>query len=66
MLAVAEVGGGEQLALPLEVPASPRLEVQTPWERVMADYGSSGISIDEHPMELLRPDLRETAATPGS
>ena len=55
--------GGEQLALPLEVPAAPALAVQTPWERVMADYGSQGISLDEHPLELLRPELEPGTVT---
>ncbi len=55
--------GGEQLALPLEVPAAPALAEQTPWERVMADYGSQGISLDEHPLELLRPGLDPATVT---
>lgn len=55
--------GGEQLALPLPVPAAPALPEQTPWERVMAEYGSSGISLGQHPLELLRPDLREGTVT---
>ncbi len=49
--------GGEQLALPLEVPRAPALSIQTPWERVSADYGAFGISLEEHPLELLRPSL---------
>jgi error-prone DNA polymerase len=48
---------GEQLALPLSVPSAPALAEQTPWERVTADYDSSGMSLDEHPLELLRPSL---------
>ena len=55
--------GGEQLALPLAVPAAPALAAQTPWERVMADYASSGISLDEHPLELLRPGLDRRTVT---
>ncbi|MDQ3102911.1 MAG: error-prone DNA polymerase, partial [Actinomycetota bacterium] len=55
--------GGEQLALPLTVPAAPALAAQTPWERVMADYASQGMSLDEHPLELLRPGLVPATVT---
>ncbi len=54
---------GEQLALPLSVPAAPALAEQTPWERVTADYDSSGMSLDEHPLELLRPGLSPATVT---
>ncbi|MBA2343270.1 MAG: hypothetical protein H0V85_07430 [Thermoleophilaceae bacterium] len=27
------------------------------WERLLADYGSTGITLREHPLELLRPSL---------
>jgi error-prone DNA polymerase len=52
--------GGEerQLALPLgptaEVPALPE---QTPWERMLADYRGTNVSVGLHPLELLRPHL---------
>ncbi|MEO7197917.1 MAG: error-prone DNA polymerase, partial [Solirubrobacterales bacterium] len=55
--------GGEQLALPLSVPTAPALAEQTPWERVMADYGSSGMSLNEHPLELLRSILDPATVT---
>jgi error-prone DNA polymerase len=52
--------GGEerQLALPLE-PATdiPELPEQTPWERMLADYSTTGLSVGVHPLELLRPHL---------
>ena len=48
---------GEQLSLPLEVPAAPALPEQTPWEQVTADYASIGMSLETHPMELIRPEL---------
>jgi error-prone DNA polymerase len=54
---------GEQLALPLSVPAAPALAEQTPWERVTADYDSSGMSLNEHPLELLRPTLSPATVT---
>ncbi len=51
------VPGGVQLSLPLDPPAPPRLRELTPWERLVADYGSFRISIAEHPMALMRADL---------
>ncbi len=51
------VPGGVQLSLPLSPPAAPALKALTSWERLLADYGSFKISIAEHPMALLRPDL---------
>ncbi|MFN8151784.1 MAG: error-prone DNA polymerase [Solirubrobacterales bacterium] len=55
--------GGEQLPLPLPVPPAPALAEQTPWERVTADYAASGVSLAEHPLQLLRPDLHEGTVT---
>jgi error-prone DNA polymerase len=51
------VPGGVQLALPLEAPAAPALADLTDWERLLADYGTTRISIAQHPLELLRPEL---------
>ena len=53
------VPGGTQLALPLEVGEGPELREMTPWERLLADYGSTKVTLREHPMELMRPDLSE-------
>jgi error-prone DNA polymerase len=53
------VPGGTQLALPLETGAAPPLRELTPWERLLADYGSTKVTLREHPMELMRPDLPE-------
>ena len=44
-------------------PRRPRLAEQTPWERVMADYGAYGMSLDEHPLELIRPSLDPATVT---
>jgi error-prone DNA polymerase len=55
----AGLGGEErQLALPLE-PASeiPDLPEQTDWERMLADYRLTSLSVGMHPLELLRPHL---------
>ncbi|HZT54354.1 MAG TPA: DNA polymerase III subunit alpha, partial [Gaiellaceae bacterium] len=52
--------GGEarQLALPLEpTVATPELPEPTAWERLLADYRTTGFSVDLHPLELLRPHL---------
>jgi error-prone DNA polymerase len=51
-------GGNRQLTLPLESTAPvPELPVQTEWEEMLADYGTTGLSIGPHPLELLRPHL---------
>jgi error-prone DNA polymerase len=51
-------GGNRQLALPLEPTAAvPELPPQTPWEEMLADYGTTGLSVGPHPLELLRPHL---------
>jgi error-prone DNA polymerase len=48
---------GTQLALPLEPHAGPELRALTAWERMLADYGSTGVTLREHPLELMRPEL---------
>ncbi len=52
-------GGAErQLALPLEPTAEvPELPELTTWERMLADYRQTNLSIGTHPLELLRPHL---------
>jgi error-prone DNA polymerase len=52
-------GGMErQLALPLEPTSEiPELAEQTPWERMLADYRLTSLSVGLHPLELLRPHL---------
>jgi error-prone DNA polymerase len=52
--------GGEerQLALPLEpTAATPKLPEPTVWERMLADYRTTSLSVGTHPLELLRPRL---------
>src|SRR3954454_7447297 len=56
------VEGGTQLALPVEVDA-PELESLTSWERMLADYGSTRVTLREHPLELMRPGLGEEVLT---
>jgi error-prone DNA polymerase len=49
---------GTQLSLPLELPAAPGLKALRPWEAMIADYATTGLTAGEHPLALLRPDLR--------
>jgi len=52
--------GGEarQLTLSLDpAAATPELPAQTPWERMLADYRLTSLSVGTHPLALLRPRL---------
>jgi error-prone DNA polymerase len=54
--------GGEesQLPLPLDPTAeTPVLREQSPWERMLADYRTTSLSVWVHPLSLLRPHLPE-------
>ena len=51
------VPGGVQLALPLDLPAPPELRALTPWESMLADYGTTGLTAHAHPIALLRDRL---------
>ncbi len=59
------VAEGTQLALPLDPHAGPELRALSAWERMLADYGSTGVTLREHPLQLMRPglpaDLRTSA-----
>jgi error-prone DNA polymerase len=48
---------GVQMALPLEPPRPPELEPLGEWGRTIADYRSIGMTLDEHPMALMRSEL---------
>ena len=48
---------GTQLALPLDLHDAPDLRSLDVWERLLADYGSTGVTLREHPLELMRPSL---------
>ncbi|HKG62877.1 MAG TPA: OB-fold nucleic acid binding domain-containing protein, partial [Solirubrobacteraceae bacterium] len=54
---------GTQLALPLDTPAPPELRELAPWESMVADYATTGLTLGEHPMALLRDRLPEQAVT---
>jgi error-prone DNA polymerase len=51
------VGEGTQLALPLELPAAPRLRPLGRWQRLIADYSTSGVTIGGHALAILRERL---------
>ncbi len=51
------VAEGTQLALPLDPHEGPELRALSAWERMLADYGSTGVTLREHPLELMRPGL---------
>jgi error-prone DNA polymerase len=46
-----------QLSLPLPVPAAPRLREMSEWEKVVADYAATGVTLGTHPMALMRAGL---------
>src|SRR3954452_11589360 len=51
-------GEESQLALPLDPTAeTPVLRQQTRWERMLADYRTTSLSVGVHPLSLLRPHL---------
>jgi error-prone DNA polymerase len=55
--------GGTQLALPLELPAPPALAPLDAWPEMLADYATTGLTANGHPLELLRPSLPADAVT---
>ncbi len=57
------VPGGTQLALPLDLPAPPRLRSLSEWESMLADYGTTGLTVHAHPLALLRGRLPSDAVT---
>jgi error-prone DNA polymerase len=51
---------GREKQLPLELDptvATPELRELTRWERMLADYRETGLSVGDHPLALLRPHL---------
>jgi error-prone DNA polymerase len=55
--------GGDQLALELPLGRAPNLPALSDWESMIADYSATGISIEHHPIQLLRDQLTEQGAT---
>nr|MBA2515813.1 error-prone DNA polymerase [Solirubrobacterales bacterium] len=52
-------GIGTQLSLPLDLPVAPALRALKPWEAMVADYATTGLTLGAHPMALLRPHLQD-------
>jgi error-prone DNA polymerase len=48
---------GQQLALELSAARAPRLPTLSEWEEMIADYSATGVSIERHPIALLRAQL---------
>jgi error-prone DNA polymerase len=72
--ALWEVGGsaraartddGAQLALPLDGSPTPPLPQLGPWERIVADYRTTGMTLGRHPMELIRENLPDVLTSEG-
>ncbi len=51
------VGEGAQLSLALDLPAAPALQRLSPWESMIADYETTGLTAATHPLGLLRERL---------
>jgi error-prone DNA polymerase len=50
-------GGSTQLALPFELPEAPSLRALGRWQRLIADYATSGVTVGEHALAILRKRL---------
>ena len=51
------LGEASQLALPIELPDAPPLRRLGRWQRLIADYSTSGVTIDDHAIAALRGRL---------
>jgi error-prone DNA polymerase len=58
----AATEAGTKLALDLGTVGAPALEGLTDWESMLADYATTGISIERHPLALLREGLSARGA----
>jgi len=54
--------GATQLALDLELAPTPALPALGDWDAMVADYATTGLSVDRHPLALLRPALTDRRA----
>jgi error-prone DNA polymerase len=59
-VAAPGVGAGEgtQLALPLQLPQAPALRPLGRWQRLIADYATSGVTVGDHAIAILRKHLQ--------
>src|SRR5262245_39203358 len=53
----ARTEDGSQLALALDGSPTPPLPPLGPWDRIVADYRTMGMTLGKHPMELIREGL---------
>jgi error-prone DNA polymerase len=53
------VAMGTQLALPLGAGDGPSLPALGAWDSMIADYSTTGLTTADHPMRLMREELRE-------
>ena len=51
------VPGGTQLALALDSGPAPKLRELGRWEVLLADYATSGVTVNDHALAILRPRL---------
>ncbi len=51
------IPAGKQLALDLPLPDTPTLPALTDWEDMIAAYETTSVSVERHPVELLRENL---------
>src|SRR5262249_9393501 len=52
-------GAGTQLSLALELPRAPALRELAPWDAMIADYATTGLTTGAHPLALMRAALQE-------
>jgi error-prone DNA polymerase len=57
------VPGGTQLALALDLGGVPALPALGRWERLLANYATSGVTLDDHALAILRPRLDGVATS---
>ena len=55
-------GGARQLPLPIELPDAPGLAPLDAWSAMVADYATTGLTVHDHPVALLRGRLAERGA----
>lgn len=56
-------GSGRQLSLPFAAEDVPELQEPEKWGRVRAEYGTIGMTLEGHPMSLIRPSLEQNVLT---
>jgi len=59
----SRVRGGTQLALALEDATAPPLRELSRWEALLADYATSGVTLSDHALAILRPRLPGVATS---